>query len=296
MKKYVIRTLLLILLAISGVYLIYTLSAAAYAMKKEPQTLYAPESDDSVEDHILRIHAWVNEPDDAGSEVRKPAELNEKEPVYVGRLQCLTPLSELFREYPNEIYDGVLIYTESHDNADFAFDDPVITLEYDGRIECRYSLDVGDGLLYYGKTKNYMPESLSLRSSTVYGNRSVTVVPYVRGLNGIEEIVSRVHSEMAEYNSIEKVSLLEVCPDLPAALDQVIGDRITLHILVNCYDNLDEKKVNASADIKITYFLPQNVNFISIIRSGHGNALSVRDLSTYIKLEVVDYQQIAAEN
>ena len=34
MKKYVIRTLLLILLAISGVYLIYTLSAAPYAMKK----------------------------------------------------------------------------------------------------------------------------------------------------------------------------------------------------------------------------------------------------------------------
>lgn len=75
MKKYVIRTLLLILLAISGVYLIYTLPAAAYAMKKEPQPLYAPESDDSVEDHILRIHAWVNEPYDAGSEVRKPAEL-----------------------------------------------------------------------------------------------------------------------------------------------------------------------------------------------------------------------------
>ena len=99
-----------------------------------------------------------------------------------------------------------------------------------------------------------MPESLSLRSSTVYGNRSVTVVPYVRGLNGIEEMVSRVHSEMAEYNSIEKVSLLEVCPDLPAALDQVIGDRITLHILVNCYDNLDEKKVNASADIKSRTF------------------------------------------
>ena len=118
-------------------------------------------------------------------------------------------------------------------------------------------------------------------------------MPYVRGL---KEMVSQVHSEMAEYNSIEKVSLLEVCPDLPAALDQVIGDRITLHILVNCYDNLDEKKVNASADIKITYFLPQNVNFISIIRSGHGDALSVRDLSTYIKLEVVDYQQIAAEN
>lgn len=196
MKKYVIRTLLLILLAISGVYLIYTLSAAEYAMKKEPQTLYAPESDDSVEDHILRIHAWVNEPDDAGSEVRKPAELNEKEPVYVGRLQCLTHLSELFREYPNEIYDDVLIYTESHDNADFAFDDPVITLEYDGRIECRYSLDVGDGLLYYGKTKNYMPESLSLRSSTVYGNRSVTVVPSVRDLS------TYIKLEVVDYQQI----------------------------------------------------------------------------------------------
>ena len=171
MKKYVIRTLLLILLAVSGVYLIYTLSAAAYAMKKEPQTLYASESDDSVEDHILRIHAWVNESDGNGNEVRKLAELNENEPVYVGRLQFLTPLSELFREYPNEIYDGVLKYTESHDNAEPALDDPVITLEYDGRIECRYSLDVGDGLLYYGKTKNYMPESLSSRSSAAYGNR-----------------------------------------------------------------------------------------------------------------------------
>lgn len=116
--------------------------------------------------------------------------------LYVGRLRCLTPLSELFREYPNEIYDGVLIYTESHDNADFAFDDPVITLEYDGRIECRYSLDVGDGLLYYGKTKNYMPESLSLRSSTVYGNRSVTVVPYVRDLS------TYIKLEIVDYQQI----------------------------------------------------------------------------------------------
>lgn len=67
MKKYVIRTILLILLAISGVYLIYTLSAAAYAMKKEPQTLYAPESDDSVEVTLVNC---LREPLCHGSAVR----------------------------------------------------------------------------------------------------------------------------------------------------------------------------------------------------------------------------------
>lgn len=289
MKKYAVRVILIILAFMAGVMIIFTLSSISSRLRDDNQSLIGEASADEPQDeHILIIYAWANELSSTGTEQRILRELTGDRAMYVGSLKQRVPLSVLF---PEVGYEGFYCYDYVGGDSDFC--NPVITFEYDGGIECRYSIDFGEGWLGYGAAENYLLKSSNFNGdASAYGSGSLTVCPNVCGLVNLEGNLGYCSDAMQKYNSYEKIRLLDICPELPIGLDQPIGGRFTLHLFVTAYDPADAEKVNASADIEITYFTGGSLDYSALINSGHGDKLDSYELYSYIKLRLADYSQI----
>ena len=293
MKKYFRNVFLAIGITALGVYLIFTISSIEDRLKNDNQILCVFDSEYSADpdDRIMEIYTWANEMDKSGTEVRRLAELTPGTPVYTGTLYGKCELVELYGEYSDESYEG--IYGYSSVENDYKFSDPIITIEYDGRIECRYSVDLGEGWLYYGKTKNYMLDGENTnRDASGIGNQSLTIRPNVCGIRELKNSLNYCSEDMREYNEYREVNLLDVCPELPLRLDHCIGDEVITHILVTAYDPADTEKINASADIEITYFRGGKLDYNKLLTDGYSDLPKVRDLHPFMKVKVVRYEQI----
>lgn len=292
MKKYLRNVILGIVIAAVGIFLIFTISSISYKLKSDDQILYI--SDDEVTDtteRIMKISTWVNETQPDGTEVRNLVGLTPDTPVRTGNLYGKRRLSELFGDYSDKTYDEAYIWSAVE--TDYKYRNPTITIEYDGKIECKYSVDLGEGWLNYGKPKNHLIDSEHTNADvSAVGNRSIAISPNVCGIIGVEYCLDNCSKEMQEYNERKKVDLTDVFPEVPKNLDMYIGDEIITYIFITAYDPADIEKINATAVLKVTYFRGGNVDYKKLITSGYDDILNARELSPFISITMTEYEQI----
>ncbi|MCI8387174.1 MAG: hypothetical protein HFE63_01755 [Clostridiales bacterium] len=290
-KKYIYCAALICVCFALAVWGIFTFSEASYKLHNNDEQVLFCADDASIEEaeQILKIYTFANEIDDYGNEERRLCRLEVNKPVYAGRLREKVLLSSM--PYAADGYNDYYIYQgKSGDDVDFF--DPIITLVCDGTIEVKYSID--RGWLEYDKSDDYkISEVKGNRDSSAYGSNSLTVRPYVTAIVEAEQVFEYCSSDMKNYNEYARVNLRDICSRLPAKYSSIYGNLYITHLLVNVYDSADTQKINASADIKISYFTGwKSGPYYTLVDDGFAEALEDYELYPYIKLEIVDYSQI----
>lgn len=293
MNKYLRNVLIGILFTVLSIFVIFTASSVSYKLKENHDIFYISDNEDDSDnnEYIMKIFTWANEPDEFGNEIRQLSELELSASVYTGNLYGKRSLYEILGEYSDESYKGICVYSQI--DRDFEYTFPIITIEYDGKIECKYSADIGEGWLYYGKSKNYMLDGEKTRKdATASGNGFLTVCPRVFGIFAYEDSMKSCSEKMQEYNEVREVYLLDVCPELPTAMNRRVGKEYTMHIFVTAYDSVNTEKVNASADIEITCYSPEYILYKDLLLAGYEDLLMNRNLNSFIKINLAEYEQI----
>ena len=270
--------------------LIYISSMCSYRLEETDQVLFTKDEPITYDKKMIKISTWANYLHDNLTESRAVAVISEKEPVYSGALRYYEK---------HKSAEGNEYYLCQYDDPDwYEMDSPTITIEYDGPIEAKYSIDIGNGWMYYGKSHlNKLVEPESSEDSIGRGNYHMAVKLNIdKTLLSSNSIYSYCSDEMREYNKTETIMLREKYPNVPNAYANISGKLIQVYLFITAYDKADTEKIMATATIKISRFNGfdgwQDWDEKEIAERGFQNMLLDYEFMPYIKFELVDYWQV----
>ena len=288
--KTIYKVMLGIAAAVSAVSLIFVTSMMSYRLEETDQILYTKEMPADDADKLIKLSTWTNIRHDNGTESRSVAVLTEGSPLYSGPL----------RYYDKHILaNGQTYFLCQYNDPDwYEMENPTITIEYDGPIEAKYSVDIGYGWMYYGKSqRNKLVEEMSSDDCIGRGNYNLAVKLNIdKELLADNSRYSFCSEEMQAYNKTETIKLRDKYPDIPVSYTNVSGKLVEVHLFVTAYDNADPEKVMAKATVRITRFLGwDDFDVTELAESGFGSVLLDYEFMPYTKLELIDYWQVETQ-
>ncbi|MBE6612429.1 MAG: hypothetical protein E7632_08050 [Ruminococcaceae bacterium] len=288
--KTIHKVILGIAAAVTAVSLIFATSMMSYRLEETDQILYTKKMPADSADRLITLSTWTNIRREEGTESRAVAVLAEDTPLYAGPL----------RYYEERTASNGQTYSFcQYDDPDwYEMENPTITIEYDGPIEAKYSVDIGYGWMYYGKSRqNKLVDETSSDDCVGRGNYSLAVKLNIdKALLADNSCYSFCSEEMQAYNKTETVKLRDKYPNIPVSYANVSGKLVEVHLFVTAYDNADPEKVMAEATVRITRFLGwDDFDITELAEDGFGSVLLDYEFMPYTKFELIDYWQVETE-
>lgn len=288
--KTIHKVILGIAAAVSAVSLIFVTSMMSYRLEETDQILYTKEMPDGDMDKCIKLSTWTNIRREDETELRATAVLAEDTPLYSGPLRYYEERTAS---------NGQTYFMCQYDDPDwYEVENPTITIEYDGPIKAKYSVDIGYGWMYYGKSRlNKLVDETSSDDCVGRGNYNLAVKLNIdRELLADNSRYSFCSEEMQAYNQTETIKLRDKYPNIPVSYANVSGKLIKVHLFVTAYDNADPEKMIAEATVRITRFLGwDDLDIPALAEDGFGNVLLDYEFMPYTKFELIDYWQVEME-
>lgn len=288
--KNIHKVMLGIAVAAAAVSLIYLTSMMSYRLEETDQILYTKEMPADSADRLIKLSTWTNIRREDGTESRAVAVLAEDTPLYSGPLRYYEERTAS---------NGQTYFLCQYDDPDWnEMEKPTITIEYDGPIEAKYSVDIGNGWMYYGKSQlNQLVDETGSDDCVGRGNYNLAVKLNIdKELLADNSRYSYCSEEMQAYNKTETIKLRDKYPKISSSYANVSGKLVEVHLFVTAYDKADPEKVMAEATVRITRFLGwDDFNITELAESGFGSVLLDYEFMPYTKFELIDYWQVETQ-